>query len=41
VFAKQFWYFLLQKVGLAVLCPQPLELSFDDRLIGGAELALL
>ena len=31
----------LQKVGLAVLCPQPLEISFDDRLIGGAELALL
>jgi hypothetical protein len=26
----QFWFFLLQRVGLAILAPQPAEASFDD-----------
>jgi hypothetical protein len=30
VFARQFWFFLLQRVGLAALAPQPSDISFDD-----------
>jgi hypothetical protein len=30
VFVRQFWFFLLQRVGLSILAPQPAEASFDD-----------
>jgi hypothetical protein len=30
VFAMQFWFFMLQRVGLAALAPQPSETSFDE-----------
>lgn len=30
VFARQFWFILLQRLGLANLAPQPTEVSFDD-----------
>ena len=30
VFTWQFWFILLQRLGLAELSPQPLELSFDE-----------
>jgi hypothetical protein len=29
-FARQFWFFLVQRVGLAVLASQPSEVSFDE-----------
>jgi hypothetical protein len=30
VFSRQFWFFLLQRMGFAALCPQPSDLIFDD-----------
>jgi hypothetical protein len=30
VFSRQAWFFILQKMGLQALTPQPGELSFDD-----------
>nr|XP_034601699.1 uncharacterized protein LOC117862274 [Setaria viridis]XP_034601700.1 uncharacterized protein LOC117862274 [Setaria viridis] len=30
VFARQFWFQLLQQVGLATLAPQPTDISFED-----------